>query len=66
MTPLEDSDSMPFGKHRGKMMIEVTAAYLQSLWNERTPKDIEQCPVIDYIERNMVVLQTELPNAIWT
>lgn len=52
---LSDESSMPFGKHRGKRMIDVPAQYL--LWlNDDGLKD---GPLKNYIERNLDALKQE-------
>lgn len=60
---LEDTDPMPFGKHKGEMMQDVPASYLHWLWGEK--KDDKTDPVVDYIRRNLNVLKQEYKNGIW-
>ena len=69
MKPLQDSDPMPFGKHKGEPMENVPASYLHWLWtNERDPmsRKVRVDRVADYIHRNMHILKIEHPDGIWT
>lgn len=60
---LDDLSPMPFGKHKGNPMQEVPASYLHWLWGEK--KNDNQCPVIDYIRRNLSALKQEHKDGIW-
>ena len=62
--PLKDLDKMPFGIHKDRLMQDVPASYLHWLWTNGKEYD-KQCPVADYIRRNLGALKKELPNAIW-
>jgi len=62
--PLEDTDLMPFGKHKGVPMEEVPASYFHWLWTNGKENET-QCPVHDYIKRSMSALQQEKPDLIW-
>lgn len=62
--PLTDTDPMPFGKHKGKPMQDVPAAYLHWLWNNGA-KDDQQSNVADYIRKNLDALKKEFPDGIW-
>lgn len=55
MNKLTDSDLMPYGKHKGKKMIDVPADYL--IWCH----DNDKCSptVRAYIEDNLEVLNKE-------
>lgn len=64
MDTLSDTDPMPFGKHKGKLMQDVPASYLHWLWTKGKEGDTT-CPVADYIRRNMDALSKEYANAIW-
>ena len=64
MKELQDIDPMPFGKHRGALMQDVPARYLHWLWINGKQAD-KQCPVADYIRRNLSALKQENPDAIW-
>lgn len=71
MTPLEDTDPMPFGKHRGVPMQDVPAAYLHWLWTQNNGRDqrtqmLEQDPVLDYIRRNIAALKQEYTDGVWS
>ena len=61
--PLDDIDPMPFGKHSGVPMQDVPAHYLCWLWSEK--EHDMQCPVADYIRRNLNALKQEHPDGIW-
>jgi uncharacterized protein (DUF3820 family) len=52
MNALNDTDLMPFGKYKGQPMQDVPASYLHWLW-VNGKKDDKQCPVADYIRRNL-------------
>ena len=61
---LTDTDPMPFGKYKGTPMQDVPASYLHWLWtNEK--KDDKQCPVADYIRRNLNALKIEHRDGLW-
>jgi len=61
---LEDTDKMPFGKHKDEMMQDVPASYLFWLWNNGMSGD-RLSPVANYIRKNLSALKQELPDAIW-
>lgn len=65
MKELQDTDPMPFGKHKGEPMQDVPAHYLHWLWTNGKQAD-KQCPVADYIRRNLNALKQENPDAIWS
>jgi hypothetical protein len=62
---LDDSDEMPFGKHKGKRMEDVPASYLHWLWFNGLKQETDSSQVADYIERNLSALQSENPDLIW-
>ena len=65
---LQDTDKMPFGKHKGTPMQDVPASYLHWLWaNERDPmsRKTKVDQVAAYIERNLSALKKEHPDGIW-
>lgn len=64
MTTLNDTDPMPFGKHKGMPMQDVPASYLHWLWTTGK-KDDQRCQVADYIRRNLSALRTEHSDGIW-
>lgn len=64
MKELSDLDPMPFGKHKGKPMQDVPAHYLHWLWVNGKQSD-SQCPVADYIQRNISALQQEHKDGVW-
>jgi hypothetical protein len=64
MTELKDTDKMPFGKYKGEDMQDVPAIYLHWLWTNGKDHD-KQCPVADYIRRNLTALQQEYTDGIW-
>ena len=55
MTKLEDNNPMPFGKRKGKKMIDVPADYL--LWLH--DQGMNEGNVKVYIEENMQALKEE-------
>jgi uncharacterized protein (DUF3820 family) len=61
---LEDLSPMPFGKYMGVPMQDVPARYLHWLWCNGK-KDNPDCPVADYIRRNISALESEHPDGIW-
>lgn len=65
MRQLKDTDKMPFGKYTGQPMSDVPASYFFWLWTNGK-KDDKQCPVADYIRRNLQALKTEHPDGIWS
>lgn len=64
MKTLEDTDSMPFGKHKGVPMQDVPAQYLHYLWTNGMSSD-QAGNVADYIRRNLSALKQEYPDGIW-
>lgn len=61
---LEDTDPMPFGKHRGLPMSDVPASYLHYLWVNGL-RDDKRSSVANYIRRNLSSLCAEHPDGIW-
>ena len=61
---LEDLSPMPFGKHKGQPMQEVPASYLHWLFTNGKKED-KNCPVADYIRRNLDALKKEHHDGIW-
>lgn len=61
---LDDISKMPFGKHKGIPMQDVPASYLHWLWTNGKKEDLE-CPVADYIRRNLQSLRMEHKDGIW-
>jgi uncharacterized protein (DUF3820 family) len=55
---------MPWGKHKGQPMQDISASYLHWLWQEGKKND-KLCPVADYIRRNLSALKKEHPDGIW-
>lgn len=64
MKNLTDTDPMPFGKHKGQPMQFVPRDYLFWLWTNGKQHDT-QCPVADYIRRNLEALKDEYPDGVW-
>lgn len=64
MKELTDTDSMPFGKHKGEPMQDVPARYFHWLWTEAGLSD-ENNPVANYIRNNLTSLEQEYPDGIW-
>lgn len=62
---LKDTDLMPFGNWKDKPMMDVPASYLHWLWTSGKRED-SQCPVADYIRRNLDGLRKEYPDGIWS
>ena len=69
MKQLTDTDPMPWGKYgptgEKLTMEKVPADYLFWLWTEGGKERDMQCPIADYIRRNLNVLKTEHPDGIW-
>jgi len=65
MKQLEDTDLMPFGKHKGIPMSDVPASYLHYLWNNGMKKETKTSNVADYIARNIEALEEENKDLIW-
>lgn len=68
---LADTDSMPFGKHKGVPMQDVPASYLHWLWTRNNGRDqraqmLSSDPVLNYIQRNINALRKEHPDGLWT
>jgi len=56
--PLTDNSLMPFGRHRGKAMINVPAIYLLWLYNN----GCDHAEVREYIMNNLEALNKEAKN----
>lgn len=71
MKQLQDTDPMPFGRYgpppkgNSSQMADVPASYFHWLWTEGGKQHDMQCPVADYIHRNLTNLKQEYPNGIW-
>jgi len=65
MKQLEDTDIMPFGKHKGLQMQEVPASYLHWLWTNGLSKEVKTKNVADYISRRLDALKVEYTDGIW-
>ena len=65
MNELQDTDKMPFGKHKDTIMQEVPASYLHYLWTNGMKEEMKPTIVSRYIERNLLSLQAEYKNGIW-
>jgi uncharacterized protein (DUF3820 family) len=61
MSALTDTDPMPFGQHRGKLMQDVPASYL--LWLKEQGCNHEG--VRGYIEASWSAIKSEVPDRIW-
>ncbi len=55
---------MPWGKHATVPMQDVPAQYFHWLWTNGKETDME-CPVADYIRRNIHALSMEYEDGIW-
>lgn len=66
MKPLEDLSLMPFGKHQGWPLQDVPANYLHWYFTLGGGSSKKQCPVADYIRRNLHALKKENPDLIWS
>jgi Putative quorum-sensing-regulated virulence factor len=64
MKTLQDTDPMPFGKHKGKPMQDVPASYLHWLWSNGAKEDHDNS-VPDYIRRNLDALKQEYKDGVW-
>lgn len=64
MKALEDTDLMPFGKHKGVPMQDVPASYLHYLWTNGLSENRES-PVGQYIWTNLRSLKQEYADGIW-
>ena len=60
---LRDVDKMPFGKFKGRAMMDVPASYLHWLWHEGKKDDKDE--IAEYIRNNKGALMKETPNLIW-
>lgn len=63
-TPLQDTDKMPFGKHKGVPMQDVPASYFHWLWTNGKSED-KSCSVAAYIRANLNALKQEHRDGIW-
>jgi hypothetical protein len=64
---LEDTDKMPFGLHKGKLMQDVPVWYLHYLWTNGIRGNMREdaAAVADYIARSLNALKLECPDKIW-
>jgi len=65
MEDLNDSDLMPFGKYKGKLMWDVPVGYLNHLWNSGMKTEINKNNVARYIQRSLSALKLEDEDLIW-
>jgi len=65
MKTLQDTDPMPFGKHKGECMQDVPASYLHYLWTNGMNKETKTNNVADYIQRNLSALKIEYKDGLW-
>jgi hypothetical protein len=65
MKQLTDTDPMPWGKYKNTPMQDVSADYLFFLWTKLGKERDKQCPVADYIRRNLSALEQDYPDGIW-
>lgn len=65
MKTLSDDSLMPFGKHKGIMMMNVPASYLHWLWTNGKKYETKTCSVAAYIEENLEGLKMEYTDGIW-
>lgn len=64
MKQLNDTDPMPFGKHKGEPMQDVPASYFHYLWHNGLRED-KQSNVASYIRRNLSALKQDHPDGFW-
>lgn len=57
--PLEDDDEMPFGKHRGKRMVDVPDDYFLYMYNE----GFLTGRVFDYVIENLEAIKYNVKDA---
>lgn len=60
---MNDTDLMPWGKHKGIPMQDVPVDYLHYLWNEGLKNETK--PVAEYIRKNLNALKLENKDLIW-
>lgn len=66
MRLLDDTDKMPFGKHKGELMQEVPVNYLHYLWHNGLKEEATTSNVAEYIKRNLAGLKIENKDLIWS
>jgi uncharacterized protein (DUF3820 family) len=58
---MKDTDLIPFGKHKGKMIGSLPAQYLLWLYDELKVKCSPFAePILEYLEDNLQALKMEL------
>lgn len=59
---LRDTDRMPFGKYKGKMLIEIPDEYLLWLYGEMGKKNVSPFarPLYDYLESNIEAIKKNI------
>lgn len=63
---LQDTDKMPFGKHKGVLMQDVPVHYLHWFYcNVTTVKGQDSERVLDYINKSIHALKQENEDLIW-
>ena len=62
---LDDTDPMPFGKHKDLPMHDVPADYLHYLWCNGLREKVRTSNVAHYIARNLDALRMERKDLIW-
>ncbi len=66
MKQLQDTDLMPFGKHKGIPMSDVPASYLHYLWQNGMKHEVKTKDVANYIHRNLSALKEEYEDGVWS
>lgn len=62
---LTDTDPMPWGKHKGTPMQDVSPRYLHWLWTNGKEDETDYDSVAAYIEKSLDALKMEYPDGIW-
>lgn len=65
MEILKATDPMPWGVYKGLPMNDVPASYMFFLWTKNGLEDRTDCPVAEYIRRNLARFEKEHPDGIW-
>lgn len=63
MNTLQDTDPMPWGKHKNTPMQDVPVSYFHYLWTNGMKNETH--PVSQYVRRNLSALMVENKDLIW-
>jgi hypothetical protein len=61
---LTDDSPMPFGKHKGELLVDIPADYFHWLWTEGGMSK-QDSPIANYIRASLPALRLERQDLLW-